>query len=60
MEEFLRSYGLWILLGAVFVVMQWFGGGCGASHRRPRVGDGQADPDKDDRPAHAGPRGGCH
>jgi len=33
MEEFVRSYGPWILLAAVFVAMHWFGAGCGG-HRR--------------------------
>jgi hypothetical protein len=33
MEEFIRSYGLWILLAGVFVAMHWFGVGCGSGHR---------------------------
>jgi hypothetical protein len=41
MDEFIRSYGLWILLAGVFLAMQWFGMGCGGGHRhRP--------PDRDD------------
>ncbi len=60
MEEFLKSYGLWILLGAVFVGMHWFGRGCcGGSHRS---GDDTAGRKADDEtPAQAGRRsGGCH
>jgi hypothetical protein len=59
MEEFLRSYGLWILLGAVFVGMHWFGRGCGTSHRsRPETKTPETD---DETPAQAGRRsGGCH
>lgn len=36
MEEFLGSYGLWLLLAAVFVGMHWFGRGCGGASHRPR------------------------
>ena len=32
MEEFVRSYGIWILLAAVFLAMHWFGMGCGGGH----------------------------
>jgi len=63
MEEFLRSYGLWILLGAIFVAMHWFGGGCGASHGRGRSEDRADRRPEDDKqqPAHAGRRAGrCH
>jgi len=37
MTEFLQNYGLWILLGVIFLAMNWFGLGCcggGHSHRR--------------------------
>jgi len=62
MEEFLRSYGVWILLAGVFVAMHWFGMGCGGGHRhggqREEEPDKSSDPKK--RPAHSGHRGGCH
>jgi len=32
-EEFIRSYGIWILLAVVFFAMQRFGMGCGTGHR---------------------------
>ena len=32
MEEFIKSYGLWILLGVVFIAMHRFGMGCGGGH----------------------------
>lgn len=62
MEEFLRSYGLWILVAAVFVAMHWFGMGCGGGHSRgaPRD-DAQDSPSgAKKRPAHSGHSGGCH
>jgi hypothetical protein len=34
MTEFLSSYGLWILLAAIFVVMHRFGMGCCGGGRR--------------------------
>jgi hypothetical protein len=33
MEEFVRSYGIWIVLAAVFFAMHWFGMRCGGGHR---------------------------
>jgi hypothetical protein len=60
MEAFLQNYGLWILLGGVFVAMHWFGMGCcgGHSHRRPREdAAGKSDEEKQAR-AQSGP--GCH
>ena len=62
MEEFLRSYGVWILLAGVFVAMHWFGMGCGGGHRHG--GQREEEPDKSSdlkkRPARSGHRGGCH
>ncbi len=71
MAEFLSNYGLWIVLGGIFVAMHMFGMGCGGhgghqhgSSRRPDAGDDHAGhgtpaPTK----AGATPRrsaGGCH
>ena len=63
MEEFLRNYGLWILLAAVFLGMHWFGVGCGGGHRHGAASDEKAagsDETKKKTTAHAGQRGGCH
>jgi hypothetical protein len=58
-EEFVRSYGIWILLAGVFVAMHWFGMGCGGGHRHGS--------ETDDAPAKPGEEkkrttrsGGCH
>jgi hypothetical protein len=40
MDEFMRSYGLWIVLGAVFLAMHWFGAGCCGAHKRGRQAPG--------------------
>ncbi|MBI2217707.1 MAG: hypothetical protein HYU51_10450 [Candidatus Rokubacteria bacterium] len=40
MDEFMRSYGLWIVLAGVFLAMHWFGAGCGSAHRRERQAPG--------------------
>lgn len=59
MEEFIRNYGLWILLAGVFVAMHWFGAGCGGSHRHGRGADEEAaKPAGDGRPPRRS--GGCH
>jgi len=62
MEEFLRSYGVWILLLGVFVAMHRFGMGCGGGHSRQR--DAEEEPGKrteeQKRPAESGRSGGCH
>ncbi|OGK82697.1 MAG: hypothetical protein A2X52_12005 [Candidatus Rokubacteria bacterium GWC2_70_16] len=62
MEEFLRSYGVWILLLGVFVAMHRFGMGCGGGHSRQR--DAEEEPGKPTeekkRPAESGRSGGCH
>jgi hypothetical protein len=34
MVEFLSSYGLWIVLGAIMIGMHWFGMGCCAGGHR--------------------------
>lgn len=62
MTEFIQTYGLWILLGGIFVAMHWFGMGCcGGSHRhgqRPK-GDGKTG---DQAPAASAQEksGSCH
>ncbi|OGL05068.1 MAG: hypothetical protein A3H48_01835 [Candidatus Rokubacteria bacterium RIFCSPLOWO2_02_FULL_71_18] len=63
MEEFLRNYGLWILLGVVFIALHRFGMGCGGSHRHePGSADNQATTgEKEKKPAaQAGHTRGCH
>ena len=60
MEEFLRNYGIWILLVAVFGAMHWFGMGCGGGHRHgSETEKGPAKPGEEEkkRTAHSG---GCH
>ena len=59
MEEFIRNYGIWILLVGVFFAMQRFGIGCGGGHRHGS--------DTDETPAKPGEEkkgttrsGGCH
>lgn len=61
MEEFIRSYGIWILLAGVFFAMHWFGMGCGG-HRHGAAGDdASAKPsDEKKRSTHSGHSGGCH
>jgi len=59
MEEFLRSYGIWILLAAIFVGMQWFGAGCCGRHRSGSGGDeAAARPSEEKKPTVR--QGGCH
>lgn len=61
MEEFLRTYGLWILVAGVFVAMHWFGMGCGAGHREHREEDPEGRRERTKQPAPSGrPSGGCH
>ncbi len=72
MAEFLSSYGLWILLGVIFIAMHRFGMGCcGAGHQHGTSGqeDGKAEradtPSRtataETKPGVAGVRGGsCH
>jgi hypothetical protein len=42
MEEFIRSYGIWILLAGIFFAMHWFGMGCGGGHRHDAAADDAA------------------
>ncbi|MBI4590659.1 MAG: hypothetical protein HY725_17680 [Candidatus Rokubacteria bacterium] len=56
MEEFIRSYGIWILLVGVFFAMHWFGMGCG-SHRHGSGADERKPGEEKKRPIHGG---GCH
>ncbi|MBI2456848.1 MAG: DUF2933 domain-containing protein [Chloroflexi bacterium] len=71
MAEFLSNYGLWILLGGIFVAMHMFGMGCGGhgghqhgSKRKDEpahehAGHGAPAPTKAGAPA-TRPSGGCH
>jgi len=62
MEEFLRSYGVWILLAGIFFAMHWFGMGCGGGHRHGERRDEEPGrPGEEKKPAaHSGHTGGCH
>ncbi|MBI3003361.1 MAG: hypothetical protein HYY54_07075 [candidate division NC10 bacterium] len=62
MEEFLRSYGVWILLAGVFIAMHRFGMGCGAGHRHgTHHNDEPAKPGEEQKRSAASNRaGGCH
>ncbi len=63
MEEFVEKYGIWILLGGIFLAMHWFGGmGCGGGHRHGAESDeGVEKTDKaGKRTVHSGRSGGCH
>ena len=62
MEEFLRSYGVWILLAGVFFAMHWFGMGCGSGHRHDaRRDDEPGKPGEEKKQvAQSGRTGGCH
>lgn len=62
MEEFLRNYGLWILLIGVFFAMHWFGMGCGGGHRHgTRRDDEPAKPGEEKKQVAPSSRaGGCH
>lgn len=62
MEELLRNYGLWILLGVVFIALYRFGMGCAASHRHEpgRADEQAATGETEKKPAaHAGHTRGC-
>ncbi len=71
MTEFFSNYGLWILLGGIFVAMHMFGMGCGGhgghqhgSQRKDEAGDEHAEHGSP-TPTKAGatatrPSGGCH
>ncbi|MBI3081169.1 MAG: hypothetical protein HYY89_07320 [candidate division NC10 bacterium] len=62
MEEFLRNYGIWILVAGVFFAMHWFGMGCGGGHRHgTRRDDEPAKPGEEKKQvAPSGRAGGCH
>ncbi len=63
MEDFLGSYGIWILLGGIFVAMHWFGGmGCGGGHRHGGRSDEETDKSGEGkkRATQSGHSGGCH
>jgi hypothetical protein len=50
MIEFFQSYGLWIVLGAVFLLMNLFGMGCcGGRHRHESSKRSQVDQDQNPR-----------
>jgi len=58
MEEFIRNYGIWILLVGVFFAMQWFGMGCGGHRHGSGTDESAAKPGEEKkRTAHSG---GCH
>jgi len=63
MEELVSKYGIWILLGGIFLAMHWFGRiGCGGGHRRG--GQSSEETDKSGagkkRAPQSGHSGGCH
>lgn len=72
MGEFLQNYGLWILLGGIFVAMHAFGMGCGGhgghqhgggkkDEKNPENAGGHKHGTDGQQPAGAGRRaGGCH
>ena len=71
MAEFLSNYGLWIVLGGIFVAMHMFGMGCGG-HGSDQHGSKQKGDAGDDHAGHGSPAatkagttpsrpaGGCH
>ncbi len=71
MAEFLSNYGLWILLGGIFVAMHMFGMGCGG-HGGHQHGSQRKEEPEDEHAGHgtpaprkpgataARPAGGCH
>ncbi|HWU39042.1 MAG TPA: hypothetical protein VN203_15430 [Candidatus Acidoferrum sp.] len=72
MTEFISNYGLWILLGGIFVAMHMFGMGCGG-HGGHQHGSRRKDEGGDEHAGHGAPaptkagttatpavRGGCH
>jgi hypothetical protein len=60
MDAFLQSYGLWILLGGVFLAMHWFGMGCGGGHRHGGPREEERKPADETKPAPSGHSGRCH
>lgn len=71
MTEFFSNYGLWILLGGIFVAMHMFGMGCGG-HGGHQHGSKQKGDAGEDHAGHGSPAptkagatparttGGCH
>lgn len=60
MDEFLRSYGLWVLLGGVFLAMHWFGMRFGSTPHGHERGK-EAEPGNEaGPPARSRRAGGCH
>lgn len=59
MEEFIRTYGIWILLVGVFLAMQWFGMGCGGRHRH-RSGSEESVGEASEEKKQSIHSGGCH
>jgi len=71
MTEFLSNYGLWIVLGGIFVAMHMFGKGCGG-HGGHQHESKQKDDARDEHAGHGDPTptkagatparraGGCH
>ncbi len=71
MSEFLSNYGLWILLGGIFVAMHMFGMGCGG-HGGHQHGSKEKNEAGDEHAGHGAPAptntrttparttGGCH
>jgi hypothetical protein len=54
MAEFLSNYGVWVLLGGIFVAMHVFGVGCCGGHSH-RLGTRRTEEAADDpKPAAAG------
>ncbi|MGE5849404.1 MAG: DUF2933 domain-containing protein [Candidatus Methylomirabilota bacterium] len=51
MAEFLSNYGLWIVLGGIFVAMHMFGMGCGG-HGGHQHGPKQEDGTEDEHARH--------
>lgn len=62
MTEFIQTYGLWILLGGIFVAMHWFGMGCcGGGHRHGQLPKGDAKTGEEPPAASGkGKSGSCH
>ena len=54
MAEFLSNYGLWILLGGIFVAMHMFGMGCGG-HGGHQRGSKRQDDVADEHARHGAP-----
>jgi hypothetical protein len=60
MEEFLRSYGIWIVIAAAFIGLHWFGMGCGGGHRHGRRRENERVESETTPAADSAPRRGRH